>query len=96
MATYGTVMIGKLAPGVTRADWEKGLEEWKQARNAPGFQGEYLLVGDDGRTIASCVIFSSKEEYLALADDPEQDTWWREKAMPMLDGDVQWIDGSWG
>ena len=64
MASYGTVMIGKLAAGVTRADWQAGLEEWKKARNAKGFQGEYLLVGDDGRTIASCVVFSSREEYM--------------------------------
>lgn len=95
MASYGTIMIGKLAPGVTRADWAKDLEAWKKERNVAGFQGEYLLVGDDGRTIVSCVIFESRETYMALANDPEQDKWWREKVVPNLDGDVQWIDGTW-
>jgi hypothetical protein len=34
-------------------------------------------------------------DYRALADDPAQDDWWREKVMPMLDGDPQWFDGHW-
>lgn len=93
--SYGTVMIARLATGVSVDDWQKGLEEWKQERNVPGFEGEYLLVGDDGRQIVSCVVFESEAAYKALADDPEQDTWWREKVMPQLDGEPTWIDGTW-
>ncbi len=95
MASYGTVMTARLAASASLDDWQKSLEEWKRERNVPGFAAEYTLLGDDGRTIVSCVIFESKDAYLALADDPEQDTWWRERVMPLLDGDPQWVDGSW-
>ena len=95
MASYGTIMIGKLAEGVTADDWQKGLAEWKRERNVPGFQGEYSLVTDDGRTIVNCVVFESRDQYFQLADDPVQDEWYRTKIAPLLDGDPQWIDGYW-
>ena len=95
MASYGTVMIGKLAPQATIAEWHQGLEDWKRERNADGFGAEYTLLGDDGKTIVSCVIFESEESYRRLADDPEQDTWYRERVVPLLDGEPQWIDGTW-
>lgn len=95
MASYGTVMIGKLGEGVSVEDWLRGLEEWKKERQVPGFHGEYTLVGDDERTLVSCVVFESKALYQQLADDPEQDRWWTEKVVPLLDGEPQWIDGHW-
>jgi len=95
MASYGTIMIAKLADGASIDDWTKGLEEWRRDRNVAGFQGEYTLLGDDGKTIVSCVTFASKAEYDALANDPEQDKWWQEKVMPLLSGETQWIDGTW-
>jgi hypothetical protein len=95
MASYGTIMIGKLAATATIEDWHKDLEDWKRERNVEGFVAEYTLLGDDGKTIVSCVIFESEESYRRLADDPEQDRWWRERVVPLLEGDVQWIDGRW-
>lgn len=95
MASYGTIMIAKLADGKSTSDWQKSLEDWKSERNVPAFQGEYTLVSDDGRTIVSCVTFESKESYQALADDPEQDKWYQARVAPLLDGDPQWIDGAW-
>lgn len=92
---YGTVMIARLAAGKTVDDWQEGLEQWKAERNVDGFQSEYVLVGDDGRQLVSCVVFESEKAYRSLADDPEQDVWWREKVMPLLDGDPTWIDGTW-
>ena len=94
MASYGTIMIGKLKSGASVDDWRKSLEDWK-TRNVPGFQGEYTLVSDEGRTIVSCVTFESKDLYFQLANDPEQDKWYQAKVAPMLDGDPQWIDGTW-
>lgn len=94
MTAYGTIMIGRLADGVTAEDWMRGVREWQDERKVQGFQGEYTLMGDDGRLV-SCVIFESKDSYLALANDPEQDRWWNEKARPMLAGDPEWIDGTW-
>ena len=94
MAAYGTVMIGRLADGVSVDEWMSGVKEWQESRQVDGFSGEYTFLADDGRLI-SCVIFESKEQYLALANDPEQDTWWNEKARPLLAGDPEWIDGTW-
>lgn len=93
MASYGSVMIGRLAEGVTVDEWMRGVREW-QTRNVEGFQGEYTMLADDGRLV-SCVIFDSKESYFALANDPDQDRWWAEKARPLLSGDPEWIDGTW-
>ena len=94
MGSYGTVMISRLADGVSIDDWMRGVQEWQAARQVDGFQGEYTFLADDGRLI-SCVIFESKESYQALADDPEQDRWWNEKARPLLAADPEWIDGIW-
>jgi hypothetical protein len=41
------------------------------------------------------VVFESKEQYVALSNDPDQDTWWTEKARPLLAADPEWIDGTW-
>jgi hypothetical protein len=92
--SYGTIMIGKLKePGTGQAivDASKKWEERKVA----GFQGSYTLLGDDGNTVVACVVFDSKESYLALANAAEQDEWWQTVMRPMLDVDPQWIDGEW-
>jgi hypothetical protein len=95
MAAYGTIMIAKLAVGASVDDWRKSLEDWKRERNVPGFQAEYTLAADDGRTMVSCVVFESKELYTQLADDPEQDKWYGERVAPLLEGEPRWIDGTW-
>jgi len=41
------------------------------------------------------VVFESKETYEANANDPEQDTWFREKLVPLLESEPRWIDGDW-
>ena len=94
MASYGTVMIGRLAEGASVEQWMRSVKEWNAARQVPGFQGEYTFLADDGRLI-SCVIFESKDSYMSLANDPEQDRWWQEKARPLLAADPEWIDGTW-
>jgi len=66
-----------------------------ESREVDGFQASYPLASDDGTTVVTCISFESKEKYLALANDPAQDEWWRTVMAPMLDGDPQWIDGSW-
>lgn len=91
---YGTIMIGKLkTPGTGDALVDAG-KKWEE-RKVDGFQASYPLLSDDGTTVVSCVVFESKEKYLALANDPAQDEWWRTVMAPMLDGDPQWIDGVW-
>ena len=39
--------------------------------------------------------FASKQDYWALADNPDQDEWYRTSLAPLLDGDPTWIDGDW-
>jgi hypothetical protein len=90
---YGTVMVARCKAG--RDDLVRSLEKWQQSRDVPGFDHTDVLFGDDGTTVVSAVHFRSREEYLALADDPAQDEWWRTTMMPLLDGDPTWIDGEW-
>jgi len=63
--SYGTIMIGKLKkPGTGQALCD-AAKKWEE-RKAPGFQGNYVLLSDDGTTVVSCVSFESKDSYLAL------------------------------
>ena len=39
------------------------------------------------------VVFDSKENYEANAQDREQDRWFRESLMPLLESEPSWIDG---
>jgi antibiotic biosynthesis monooxygenase (ABM) superfamily enzyme len=92
---YGTTMIGKLATGVTADQIRAEMKGWEAERNVPGYMSSHVLIADDGRTIVNVAVFDSKENYMALADDPAQDEWYQKHFSPMLDGDPQWIDGDW-
>jgi len=92
--SYGTVMIGKLKTPGTGQKLVDAARKWEE-RKVPGFERSYALFADDGNTVVTCVAFESRDAYLALADSPEQDEWWRTVMAPMLDGDPQWIDGEW-
>jgi hypothetical protein len=90
---YGTVMIGKLRAGAAEA--LSVSREWADERQVRGYRRSDMLFADDGQTIVVAVQFDSKEQYVALADAPEQDEWWRTVMAPMLDGEPTWIDGTW-
>ncbi|HET6213130.1 MAG TPA: hypothetical protein VFE14_09700 [Micromonosporaceae bacterium] len=90
---YGTVMVGKLKAG--RDEAMRASRDWNEQRQVPGYRRSDVLFGDDGGTVVFAVQFDSKEEYLALADSPEQDEWWRTVMAPMLDGEPTWVDGTW-
>ncbi|MBK5307846.1 MAG: hypothetical protein JJD92_14270 [Frankiaceae bacterium] len=92
---YGTTMIGTLAKGVGVETIRAELEAWEKDRNVTGYRSSHVLVADDGRTVVNVAIFDTKESYVALADDPEQDAWWQEHYAPLLDGEPRWIDGAW-
>lgn len=93
---YGTVMIATIKPGTADQVLEVA-HAWlrEQAPKIAGFIEEWDMIADDGVTVVSSVKFASKEAYLALADDPEQDRWWREDFRPLLTDEPRWIDGSW-
>ena len=89
---YGTVMIAKVK--VAKDDIVRELQDWERERKAPGYQNSHVMFADDGRVV-NVVVFDSKESYMKLADDPEQDKWYQARVAPMLDGDPEWIDGEW-
>jgi hypothetical protein len=90
---YGTVMIGKIKGDPQ--EMMRAAEKWNAERHVDGYRRTDALAADDGVTIVVGVQFESKEKYLALADRPEQDEWYRTVMAPMLDGEPQWIDGTW-
>jgi hypothetical protein len=90
---YGTVMIAKTKSDP--AEMMRAAEKWNKERQVDGYRRTDALAGDDGETIVVAVQFDSKEQYLALADSPEQDEWYRTVMAPMLDGEPTWIDGTW-
>ena len=92
---YGSTMIGKLADGVTAEQVQAELKAWEAERSVPGYLSSHVMIADDGRTVINVAVFDTKENYMALADDPAQDDWWQNHYAPMLDGDPQWIDGNW-
>lgn len=87
-------MIGKLADGVDGERVKALLKEW-ETRKVPGYMSSHIMVGDDGKTIVNVAVFDTKENYMALADDPEQDAWYQKEFAPLLDGEPQWVDGIW-
>ena len=91
--SYGTVMIGKLNTDFDAV--EAASARWAQERQVPGFQHQEVMLCDDGKTVVMSVWFDSAESYKALADDPEQAIWYEKVMAPMLDGDPQWLDGTW-
>lgn len=90
---YGTVMIARPAVSIDELRARENKWEAERARGV-GYVDQWVMAADDGRVVMA-VRFESKEKYLALADDPSQDEWWRNEMAPLLDGDPQWIDGEW-
>ena len=90
---YGTVMIGKL--NATREQVMQASEDWNHKYQVQGHRRTDTMFADDGETVVVAVQFASKEEYLQLADSPEQDHWWRTVMRPMLRDEPTWIDGNW-
>jgi len=98
MDRYGTVMIARLRDPADAA-WVETMgavvRQWIAGHRSAGFLHEDLMVTDDGMTVVAAIFFDSEESYRALSDDPEQDTWYRERLAPLLDGEPQWLDGHW-
>lgn len=92
---YGTVMIGKLTSDTTAKALETTLQAWSSRERSDGFVDANVLISDDANRVVIATRFASKEQYWALADNPDQDEWYRATLAPLLDGDPTWIDGTW-
>lgn len=91
---YGTVAIIKPKAGQEQAFAEM-LDKWWNERR-PNVKGAIASTihrndGNPGELIMS-VVFESKEDYVANAENPEQDQWYQEMRA-LLDADPRWMDG---
>jgi len=92
---YGTVMIARLAADTTPEALDQTLQAWSSRERADGFVAAHVLIADDAKQVVIATQFASKEQYWALADNPEQDEWYSTTLAPLLAGDPTWIDGAW-
>jgi hypothetical protein len=71
------------------------MNEWNTERKpkVKGALSGYLFQLDkDPQDWIMVALFQDKKSYVANADDPEQDRWFR-RMMEHLDGEPQWNDG---
>jgi len=94
---YGTIARIKLRKDQIREFLALG-KEWddRERKRAIGYVGAEILWEDkeDGR---ACLVvhFTSRESYLANANSPEQDTFYK-RLRSCLEADPEWIDGTFG
>lgn len=91
---YGTVAILKPKQGEERNVVESMDRWWRERR--PVVRGAisstlYRNESNPSELIMS-VVFDSKEDYQANADDPEQDRWYQQ-LRSKLESDPRWMDG---
>lgn len=89
---YGTIF--RMTPKAGREqDVINMLEEWNRERRPKvrGAVASYLYRLDKGGMMGVAV-FDSKENYIANANDPEQDRWYR-RLRDLLESDPEWNDG---
>lgn len=96
---YGSIF--RIRPRAGREqDVIRMMEEWDRERQpkARGALGGYLFKLDKG-DMMGVAVFDSKENYIANAQDPEQDAWYR-RFRELLESDPEWNDGeivrTWG
>ncbi len=89
---YGTVARMKVKPGEVDA-LKKVMDEFSATRQPKGYLGEIVYQTDnDPNELFVAVFFSSKEDYHANANDPEQDKEYQ-KMRAHLASDPEWHDG---
>ncbi|MBI1884740.1 MAG: hypothetical protein HYS09_00190 [Chloroflexi bacterium] len=89
---YGSVFRIKPKAGKEQ-DVIRMMEEWNRERRPKvrGALGGYLYKLDNGGMMA-VAMFESKEAYVANAEDPGQDQWYRQ-FRDLLEADPEWNDG---
>lgn len=89
---YGTVARVKVTEG--RLEQLVALmDEWNRDHKPDGAEAGYLYSLDkDPNEVIMVVVFRDKATYLANADAPETDTWYR-RFRELLAADPEWNDG---
>jgi quinol monooxygenase YgiN len=91
---YGTVALLKPKTGQEQA-LATMLEKWWDERrpNVKGAIASTLHRNESNPAeLIMTAVFDSKEDYVANAEDPEQDRWYQEMRA-LLDADPRWLDG---
>lgn len=91
---YGTVARLRAKPG-RAGDLRALMEEWDRDMKprVPGAERSlvYRLDADEDAFIVAAA-FRDRKSYLANADNPDQDKWYR-RLRECLDSDPEWMDG---
>ena len=91
---YGTVATLRIKPGSAEKLNEMSERWWKE--RAPKVKGAIsqtvYRTDNDPNAYIMAVVFDSKENYVANANDPAQDKWFQE-LRALLDADPTWVDG---
>ena len=93
---YGTIFRFKVKPGEEDGVAEV-FEEWARERKSlvEGAIGGLLLKPDNWEgEFKGVALFKDKETYVANAQDPAQDKWYR-KLRDLLEDDPVWEDGEY-
>lgn len=53
------------------------------------------MQSDDGVSLIRIIVFESNEAYVAFSNIHEQPTFYPQKFMPLIDGDVNWVNDHW-
>ncbi len=91
---YGTIAIVKVSPE-NRSKVTSMFDSWwsERAPKVKGAVASTLHVNDANPSeLILSVVFESKETYDANANDPAQDTWYKQ-LRALLDSDPRWMDG---
>ena len=91
---FGTIALAKPKEGQTDAVLALFDEWWNERR--PKVKGAiastvYRNVSNPAELMVA-VVFDTKENYVANAEDPEQGEWYN-KLVALLEGEPRWIDG---
>ncbi len=91
---FGTVAVMRAKPGQEKALVDSFQEWWNERRpKVKGALASTLYRGTEGpNQYFMAVVFDSKENYDANANDPAQDQWYQ-KLVGMLEEEPHWYDG---
>ena len=88
---YGTVARFRIKPG-SEGKLQAQFRDFEKL-NIPGYKGSTLYRLDSGdNEYYMTVIFDSKDAYTKNADDPAQDTRYKEM-LAIMEGEPEWHDG---
>ena len=93
---YGTIFRMKVKPGQEEAVVSL-MQEWEKERKPKvgGAVGGYVMKPDNKQgLLIGVAVFKDKASYMANADDPDQDRWFR-KIRDLLEADPEWEDGEY-